>query len=254
METVPDALRRFFSEHPRAAIAFSGGTDSSYLLYAAKACGAECRAYTVHGQFQTEKELETAKRVSAKIGIATEIIEIDVLSDPLIASNPEDRCYHCKNRIFGSIIKKAEEDGFACILDATNATDDPNGRPGMKALEELGILSPLRICGITKPQVRELSRRAELETWKTPSNSCLATRIPHGMRITEELLKRTEACESELHDLGLMEIRVRTRPDGAVLETVERERSILDSNRAEVERILLKYYASVSYSARKPGL
>ncbi len=252
--TVPGELADFLTSHGRLALALSGGADSAYLLYAARKAGADVKAYTVMSAFQPRSETENAVRVARDLGADVHIINIDVLFDPTIAANPPDRCYHCKMLLFRSIIGCASNDGYDTVIDATNASDDPEGRPGMKALGELGVLSPLRACGITKKRVRELSRKAGLPTWDMPSNSCLATRIPFGTEITEKDLIRTEAAERELHALGLTDIRVRTRDGGAVLETTDAQAGILEDNRQAVGDILLKYYPSVSYTTRKPGL
>lgn len=252
-DTVPEALRSLLSGYDGLAVAFSGGTDSTYLLYAAMKCGVRVRAYTVRSGFQPRSETGLAVRTAGMLGAEQRLIDIDVLSDTSIASNPEDRCYLCKNLIFSTIISCASKDDFDTVADGTNASDDPSGRPGMRALGELGVVSPLRICGITKQQVRELSRKAGLETWDMPSNSCLATRIPHGMAITKELLERTERAEEELRTLGLRGFRVRTTDSGARLETTAADSGLLGSKRSLVEEILLKYYPSVSYSERKPA-
>ena len=251
--TVPPSLRDFLTAHGRIAVAFSGGADSAYLLYAAKRYSADVRAYTVKSPFQTRASTERAVSLAESMGADITVIDADVLSDPLIRSNPTDRCYHCKRRIFQTIIGCASRDGYDVVADATNATDDPAGRPGMRALDELDILSPLRICGIGKKDLRMLSREAGLPTWDLPSDSCLATRIPHGTEITEALLTRTESAEEELRSLGLRDIRVRYRDGGAVLEVTDAESSVLDSNKERVEETLLKYYPAVTYSVRTPG-
>ena len=250
--SVPENLRESLAGYGRLAVAFSGGCDSSYLLYSAVASGIVVKAYTVRSAFQTGSEIGRAAEFARSIGADLEIIDIDVLGDPAVRSNPVDRCYHCKRAVFDSITECARRDGFDVIADGTNATDDPDGRPGMRALKELGIVSPLRICGIGKKDVRELSREAGLPSWDLPSDSCLATRIPTGIPITEDLLKRTESAERELRSLGLREIRVRYRDDGAVLETIASQADLLDSVRPEAEEILLKYYPAVTYSLRTP--
>ncbi len=252
--TVPPSLRGYLASRERVAIAFSGGTDSSYLLYALRECGADFVAYTVRSAFQTAEETDDAVRLAESLGTETRIIDADVLSDARIISNPTDRCYHCKRLIFSSISRCASMDGCVCIMDGTNASDDPDGRPGMRALGELGIQSPLRECGITKRQVRELSRRANLPTWDRPSNSCLATRISTGIPITEEGLRRTESAEDELRCIGFSDIRVRTLPDGCRFEFTEAQKGLFEFTEARVRQILLKYYPSVRYSTREPGL
>lgn len=251
--SVPSDLRRFFEENLRPALAYSGGTDSTYLLYAARECGADVRAYLVQSQFQTESEIDDAIDTAEALGVEPLLRLCDVLVSP-IAENPPDRCYHCKVRVFEASRDSADTDGRTLIIDGTNASDDPAERPGMRALEELGIVSPLRLCGLTKTDIRRLSKEAGLPTWDRPSNSCLATRIPAGTAITQDLLFRTDCSEKNLRELGLREFRVKTSEDGARLETVPSERAFVETHKAEIERILLKYYPNVTYGERKPGL
>lgn len=209
---VHPGLKAFFEECPEAALAFSGGTDSSYLLSAAIECGARVRAYYVRAQFQPEFEFEDAKKLAASLGADMRVIELDVLSDSRVAANPPDRCYYCKQNIFGNILKAASEDGFSVVIDGTNASDDADDRPGMKALREMSVRSPLREAGITKAEVRRLSKEAGLFTWNKPAYACLATRIPAGEPITARKLAMTEEAESFLFGLGFSDIRVRTLP------------------------------------------
>ena len=134
-------LIEFFREYPKVAIAFSGGVDSSYLLYAALESGVDAIAYYVNSDFQPKFELEDAKRLANQLGARLEIIELDVLSHDEIAKNPSNRCYYCKNAIFKEIINRAKKDGYSVIIDGTNASDEVSDRPGMKALQELrGLL------------------------------------------------------------------------------------------------------------------
>lgn len=202
-------LKEFFEGNPRAAIAFSGGADSAYLLYAAKKYGAQVRAYYVKTQFQPEFELSDAKRLASDVGADLDIIEADILSEEEIAKNPENRCYYCKKRIFGMIYERALSDGYKLILDGTNASDSETDRPGMKALLELSVRSPLRECGLTKDKIRELSKEAGLFTWDKSAYACLATRIGEGERITAQMLKRVEMAEDCLFSLGFTDFRVR---------------------------------------------
>jgi uncharacterized protein len=251
METVTPALRDFFTAHPRVALAFSGGTDSSYLLYAAKKCGAEITAYHVSSQFQPHFETEDARRLAYSLGVPLKILECDILSDTAVAANPPNRCYLCKRIVFSNILRAAEKDNTGIVIDATNASDDPSVRPGMKALDELGIVSPLRLCGIDKKEIRRLSKEAGLPTWDIPSNSCLATRIPAGTLLTAENLERTEKAEDELRLLGLREFRVRSAGTAARLEVVPEEKEKAESLRESIRRILLKYYSDVIFAERR---
>ncbi|MBQ0070805.1 MAG: TIGR00268 family protein, partial [Spirochaetales bacterium] len=151
-------LREFFRRNPKIAVAFSGGVDSSYLLYAAKHYGAEVKGYFVKSEFQPQFELEDALAVAAYSGAEMEILTLSALSDEEVRKNPKNRCYYCKKHIFSSILEHAAADGFPVIIDGTNASDDIGDRPGSQALQEMKVLSPLRLCGLTKSDVRRLSR------------------------------------------------------------------------------------------------
>ena len=235
-------LQAFFQQYPRAAIAFSGGVDSAYLLYAALRYGAEAKAYYVKTPFQPRFELEDARRLAEELGAQLRILEVDVLRDPVIAANPADRCYHCKTKLFSAILEAAEEEGYPVLLDGTNASDDASDRPGMRALRELSVRSPLREAGLTKEQIRRLSREAGLFTHDKPAYACLATRIPTGELITAEKLQRTEEAESFLAGLGLRDLRVRSQGDTAKLQVTERDLpGVLENRAAIVEKLKPRY-------------
>lgn len=238
-------LKDFFVEYQKVAIAFSGGVDSAYLLYAASKYAKEVKAYYVKTQFQPEFELEDARRLVEEIGISMKIISMDVLSDELISSNPANRCYYCKKKIFGSIQQEAKKDGYNIILDGTNASDDAGDRPGMKALSELEILSPLRICNITKDEVRRLSKEASIFTWNKPAYACLATRIPVGQKIDASSLSRTEESENYMFELGFHDFRVRTVGNTAKIQILNEDIERLVENREKVLEKLGKMYESV---------
>ena len=213
--TVPQALREFFLNNPKLALAFSGGSDSAYLLYAAKECGTDVGAYYVRSRFQAAFEFEDALRLADELGVQLRVLDIDVLSDEKIVSNPANRCYHCKKHIFSAIIEAARADGYRTVIDGTNASDDASDRPGMRALEEMGVRSPLRECGITKAELRAYSQAAGLFTWNKPAYACLATRIPCGMLIDAEWLKKVEKAEKALSAMGFIDFRVRLTNDGS---------------------------------------
>ena len=183
-------LQEFFAENPRAAIAFSGGVDSSYLLYAAVQCGADVHAYFAKTAFQPQFELDDAQRLAESVGAKLTVLKLDALSSEDVARNPANRCYYCKQNIFGNLKRAAAEDGFSLILDGTNASDDAGDRPGMRALREMAVRSPLRECGLTKAEIRRLSHEA-------------------GTRITPELLAATERAEGWLFSQGYTDFRVR---------------------------------------------
>ena len=208
-------ISEFFSTNKRFAIAFSGGVDSVYLLYEAVRNGADVRAYCVRSAFQPGFETDDAVRMAEQIGCSLKVLDVDVLSDEVITSNPADRCYYCKQRIMGTIREAALADGCDIICDGTNASDDIDDRPGFRALKELGISSPLRECGLTKDMIREASREAGLDTWSKPAYACLATRIKTGEEITAEKLRITEEAEGILYDMGFRDFRVRMRGSDA---------------------------------------
>ena len=214
-------LEEFFARHPKTALGFSGGTDSAYLLYAGRKCGADVRPYYIKTQFQPRFELSDAQRLCGELGAELCVIEADVLSEELIAANPADRCYHCKRALFTLLSKRAASDGCTEIIDGTNASDDPCDRPGTMALRELHVLSPLRDCGITKAEVRRLSREAGLFTADKPSYACLATRIPTGRRIDGNTLSMVENAEDKLRGLGYVDLRARVIDGGVRLELPE---------------------------------
>ena len=246
---VPEALRQFFTAHDKIALAFSGGTDSAYLMYAAAACGADVRAYYVHAQFQPAFERRDAERLAAELRVPMTVLERDVLSHPEIAANPANRCYLCKRVIFEGILAAAAADGYREIMDGTNASDDAGDRPGMRALRELEVLSPLRLCGIPKSEVRALSREAGLFTWDKPAYACLATRVPTGTTITAEALAKVERAEDALRGLGFTDFRVRLLgncarlqvPAAQFLRAAEQAEAIRTALAADFSSVLLDF-------------
>ena len=238
-------LKSFFSENNKVALAFSGGTDSAYLLYAAVKAGADVTAYYVKSQFQPEFELRDAERLAEELGAKMRVLSLDVLCDESITENPTNRCYYCKRRIFTAIAEAAKGDGYALIIDGTNASDDASDRPGIRALQELSVHSPLRECGITKAQVRELSREAGLFTWDKPAYACLATRIPTGEIITAEKLQKTERAEEHLEKLGFRDFRVRLMDGSAKLQVRGEQLELLMEKRMEILEGLKPLYKTI---------
>ena len=232
-------LSDFFREHPRAALGFSGGVDSSYLLYAALACGADVRPYYMQTAFQPRFEREDALRLGRELHAEVCVLELDILARPEVAANPPDRCYACKRALFGALRDRAAADGYSLLLDGTNASDDAGDRPGMRALRELEVRSPLRECGLTKPEIRRLSREAGLFTWNKPAYACLATRVPAGDPLTGELLNRVEQAEEALFRLGYTDFRVRVFHGAARLQ-LPREQTARLAEEAELVRRTLR--------------
>lgn len=227
-------LKDFFKENSRVALAFSGGTDSAFLMYAAKAAGADVHAYYVKTAFQPQVEYDEAVSLAREMDCPLTILTADVLADERIRSNPSNRCYYCKKAIFSKIASAAATDGYDIIIDGTNASDSYDDRPGMKALEEQKVLSPLRICGITKAELRRLSKEAGVRTWDKPSYSCLATRVKAGLEITKECLEKIEAAESVLDRIGFRDYRVRTDGVDARLELTSKDMHLALEQRAEI--------------------
>ena len=239
-------LDRFFKENRKAAVAFSGGVDSSYLLYAGVKAGADVTGYYVKSAFQPMFEMNDAMRLAEQIGAKVRLIEVDVLADETVRQNPSDRCYYCKRAIFGNILRAAAEDGYTLVLDGTNASDDEGDRPGMKALREMEVRSPLRECGLTKDMIRQLSREAGLFTWDKPAYACLATRIRTGEEITAEKLSATETSEDFLFSLGFTDFRVRMRGRDALLQLPSGQFPLLCEKREEIFERLGEYYDKVT--------
>ncbi len=238
-------LEEFFRSVPKAALAFSGGTDSAFLMWAAKHYGCDLKAYYVNTAFQPEFELEDAQRLSEELSVPMKIVEKDILAVPEAAENGPRRCYYCKQAIFTALWEAARADGYTVLLDGTNASDDAADRPGMQALRELSVRSPLRECGITKPEIRRLSQEAGLFTWEKPAYACLATRIPAGTRIVDEDLKRVESAENMLAGLGFRDFRVRKYHGGARLQVTEEQLALALEKRLEIVSGLRELFPAV---------
>ena len=238
-------LEEYFLDHPEGALAFSGGVDSAYLLWAAVRYGRRVTAYYAQTPFQPRFEREDARRLAGDLGADLRVLSLDVLAEERIAANPPDRCYYCKRAIFSAIARAAEADGFSLLWDGTNASDNQDDRPGMRALRELGVQSPLRLCGLDKAEIRRRSREAGLFTWDKPAYACLATRIPAGEAVTLEKLQNTEAAESFLFSLGLRDFRVRLDGGRARIQARGDQFPLLLERRGEILRELKGRYGGV---------
>ena len=227
-------LENWFAAVPRAAVAFSGGTDSALVLWAAKQYGCDVRSYYVKTAFQPAFELEDAEKLTAQLGVPMMVVEKDILSVPEAAANGPGRCYYCKRALFTALWEAARRDGYAVLLDGTNASDDAGDRPGMQALRELGVRSPLRECGMTKAAVRQMSRESGLFTWDKPAYACLATRIPTGTAIHAADLERVERAEGALAALGFRDFRVRLLDGNARIQVTEKQLALALEQRQQV--------------------
>ena len=238
-------LEEFFTQHPRTAVAFSGGTDSAMVLWAAGRYGRDVRAYYVHTVFQPAFELADAKRLAEELDVPLTVVEADVLAVPEAAANGPRRCYYCKKALFTTLWQRAREDGYTVLLDGTNASDDAGDRPGMQALRELEVRSPLRECGITKAEVGRMSKEAGLFTWDKPAYACLATRVPTGTAITRKALEKVERGENALFRLGFSDFRVRLLGDAARIQVPADQMERALALRGEINQALEADFSAV---------
>ena len=243
-----NALRKYFAHNSKLAIAFSGGVDSVYLCHAAKSCGADVKAYFVRSEFQPEFELQDAKKLANEIGVELEVLNVGACEDDRIAANSPDRCYHCKSKLFLAIAKAANRDGYTIIADGTNASDDLSDRPGMRAVKEQGVVSPLLGCGLTKTEIRSLCKKIGSPVWDKPSYSCLATRIAGGERITRDKLEKIERAEKMLFEKGYQNFRVRYKDDCARLEITREQENKFQEEKQEVLNALTDIFGEVKKS------
>lgn len=210
------------------AVAFSGGVDSTYLLHEAVKAGKEkVTALIMKTPSVPERELDEAVAFCKSRGISFFVLPADPFSAAGFRENGRDRCYICKHFLFSALLEKAKEEGIPFVADGTNADDRKEFRPGLRALKELDIRSPLAEAGLTKKEIRELSEKEGLPTWNKPSFSCLATRFPYGEELTVEKLKRTEAAENLLAELGFTQRRVRVHGNLARIEVLPAEIPLL---------------------------
>ncbi len=218
-----DRLRSLLREMKLAVLAYSGGVDSSVLLRAAyEVLGPNLIAVTAISETFPPAELEPAKSFAASLGVRHLILPTDELMRDDFSRNAPDRCYHCKQELFGKLRRIADAEGTLNILDGSNIDDLRDYRPGRKAAGEFSVRSPLAEAGLDKQEVRELARRMNMPMWDKPSLACLSSRIPYGTRITHELLKKVQAAEDIVRGFGVRQVRVRHHGDTARIE-VEHE-------------------------------
>lgn len=200
-------------------VAYSGGVDSTFLLAVARrALGDRVVAATVRTLLLDRGEIDDARRRAAALGVRHETIDLDLAGYPEVLANPPDRCYHCKRLVFTALRRRAAERGLPALVDATHADDLRERRPGVRALRELGVESPLAAAGLGKADIRALSVALGIEGAGRPSSPCLATRVPYGVPITQERLRRISGAENMLRSLGFTGTRVRDYGDLARIE------------------------------------
>jgi len=240
-------------------IGFSGGADSTLLLAEARRVlgRAGVLAVTATGDIFVPGELEDARATAARLDVRHEVLETQPLESEHFRTNPTDRCYFCKLKIFGAMKELAMSRGMAAVCDGANADDEKVYRPGLRATAELGIRSPLKEAGFAKADVRALSRRLGLPTWDRPAMPCLASRFPYGQPITKAALERVAAAEAVLEDLGFACIRVRDHGSVARIEVDPRDIEALSvRHRAMIVRKLKALgftYVAIDLEGYRPG-
>lgn len=220
-------------------IAYSGGVDSTFLAKVAfDVLGDNALAVTISSEIHPRWESEEAQEIAKEIGIKHEVIVSEALSIPGFSDNPADRCYYCKKEVLTKLREIARERGFKHVVEGSNFSDLVDHRPGMQAVDEMGVRSPLKEAKLTKADIRELSKRFGLTTWNKPSLACLASRFPYGTKITREKLAAVDEAEMFLRSLGIRQLRVRHHDQIARIEVVEEDMEILLQNREQIVKKL----------------
>lgn len=235
LEEKLDSLTEILKSLGSVAIAYSGGVDSTFLSKVAfDTLGDNALAITARSETYPRSEFEEASKLAGKIGIRHKVIVSEELDIPEFSDNPVNRCYYCKKELLTKLKEIAMEQGIKHVLDGSNFDDLDDYRPGMQAVEELDVRSPLKEAELTKADIRELSKRMGLPTWDKPSFACLASRFPYGNGITREKLTAVGEAEIFLRELGIRQLRVRHHDKIARIEVAEDDMGILLQNRKQV--------------------
>lgn len=239
-------LLKYLKDLGKVVLAFSGGVDSTFLLKAAKeALSDNVKAVTILSPYIPKWEIAEAQELVKELGIKHQIIKTPIINS--IKFNPKDRCYLCKTAVFNKILSIAKREGYNYVIDGTNFDDIKDYRPGLKALKELEIKSPLLECKLTKAEIRALSKELGLKTWDKPAYACLLTRIPYGNELKEEDFEKIENAEKYMMSIGFRSIRVRCHENLARIEVNRSDRKklfdeeLLDTISENIKKCGFKY-------------
>jgi len=249
-------LIKQLADFGKLVVCYSGGVDSTYLLALAMKSGVEVTAVTIKSESLTTQELDQALVHARELGTAPHVIEVEELAEPKLAANPTNRCYFCKQISYREICAFAQAQGTSVVVDGTNHDDLSDYRPGLKAKDEFGVSSPLAEAGLSKAEIRSLSRRLGLPTWDKPSSPCLNSRIPYGQPITTHKLDQIAGGEQFLRQLGFKDLRVRHHGDLARIEVPEGEISEVVKHKTQITKAFQKLgflWVSVDLSGFQTG-